>query len=73
LTQLRSLDVESNELTGGVPTEFRQLQRLRSLKVRYNRLENDDMKVLKATQAWCVEKLHPKCEVYVRDPSPERK
>ena len=73
LTQLRSLNLEQNLMTGAVPLEWRTLQRLRSVNLRYNRLAGEDDKELKAAHAWCVEKLHPKCEVLVADEPLRRK
>jgi hypothetical protein len=54
--------LERNELTGDIPTEWRELQRLRSIKLRQNKLCGGEVKSLKKWQEWLVEKLHPLCD-----------
>jgi hypothetical protein len=66
-SQLRALDLERNALTGAVPSEWRQLQRLRSVKLRENKLCEGDKRETKKAQAWLVEKLHKDCRIELAD------
>jgi hypothetical protein len=68
---LRSLDLESNDLTGAIPAEWRGLQRLRSLKLYDNQLGPSgtaENRELREAQKWCEERLHPKCVIQIQRP-----
>ena len=59
-------------LTGTVPTEWRTMQRLRSLKLLGNKFYDNDHRDLRKAQQWFEEKMHPECviELKERDPPP---
>ena len=68
ITSLREIRLDTNALSGEIPSEWRSLKRLRKLNLADNDFRNDDEREnVKATE-W-PRNLHHECEVFLGDTS----